>query len=768
MREKSGSNLEGNLHPVKTILDRCRIAAFLLLWGASAVLFAAESTPPVISTIRVEGIHNVTEFTILNTLSIKEGEPLSLRRVRNDIRALYELGHFEDVRIEAEETRKPDEVVLRVIVVERLRVSSISFEGNRKKKDKKLREEMKTKPKESFDPAQLNEDVSKILKKYREDGFFLAKVTTDTQLNEEDRTVQVIVRVDEADQLKIGKITVAGAESFSEKKVRNRMKEIREGKKYKGDLLEEDLRKIEEFYRNEGYLKAVILGHEVKIDEAQKLVFIDIRLKEGFQYRMGQAGFEGNQLHESADLQKVLRLKEGEVLKQKDLDAAVASARSIYADKGYIYCSVSPDMKYDDELKKVDITFKVVEGDVAYIQDIKITGNYKTRDYVIRRELSMKAGEKFEAVRIRSSTMNLYNLGFFEEVNPEVEPGEERGKEILVFRVKERKTGSISVGGGYSSVDRWVGNVKFEEANLFGRGQRFNIEWEFGKRRNSYQVGFTEPWLFGTRTSFGVDLFNVIRDLDFYTEKRLGGNLRLGRRLTRRWSVFGTYLYERVSVRDVAPTYSDPLLPNFIPESTSATSSFTPRVVYDSRDNYFEPTRGWKHQLSVEIAGGPFGANQNFIKTIHDSSKFIPLFWKFVLGNHVRLGYAKGYRARGKYTDVPVYERFFCGGTDTVRGYPERSIGPAVGGRVLYVWNTELKYPIAGPLRGVLFFDVGDSWEDVHRIENTLEYGYGLGVRLTIPGTVMAIRLDYGWPLNTMNRDADKNGELHFNLGDIF
>jgi outer membrane protein insertion porin family len=740
----------------------------LLLAGAGASVFAAEAKPPVISKILVDGLHNVTEFTVLNTLSVKEGDPLSLRRVRNDIRALYELGHFEDVSMDVEDTKVAGEVVLRVQVVERLRVSSVVFEGNKKKKDKKLREEMKTKPKESFDPARLNEDVGKIEKKYREDGYFLVKVTADTQMNEQDRTVQVVVRVDEGDQLKIGKITVAGVESYSEKKVRNRMKEIREGKKYKGDLLQEDLHKIEAFYRDEGYLKALILDHEVRIDEAQKLVFITIRLREGLQYRMGDAGFEGHKVYEATDLQKVLRLKTGEILKQKDLDAAAGAVRAVYADKGYIYSSVNPDLKYDDELRKVDITFKIVEGEVAYIQDIKITGNYKTRDYVIRRELSMKAGEKFEAAKIRSSTMNLYNLGFFEEVNPEVEPGEERGKEVLVFRVKERKTGSISVGGGYSSVDHWVGNVKFEEANLFGRGQRFNIEWEFGKRRNSYQVGFTEPWLFGTRTSFGIDLFNVIRDLDFYTEKRLGGNLRLGRRLTRMWSVFGTYLYERVTIRDVAATYSNPDLPNFIPESTSATSSFTPRIVYDSRDNYFEPTRGWKHQLSVEIAGGPFGANQNFIKTTHDSSKFIPLFWKFVLGNHVRLGYARGYKARGRYTDVPVYERFFCGGTDTVRGYPERSIGPSVGGRVLYVWNTELKYPIAGPLKGVLFFDAGDAWEDVHRIENTLEYGYGVGVRLTIPGTVMAIRLDYGWPLDTKNDEAEKNGELHFNLGDIF
>lgn len=743
-----------------------KFLAVVLILAASTA--GAASKPPVLSAIEVEGLHNVTVFTVLNTMSIKEGEPFSLRRVRNDIRALYELGHFEDVRMDLVEGKNADEAILKVSVVERLRVSSITFEGNRKKKDKKLREEMKTKVKESFDPAQLNEDVGKIEKKYREDGYFLAKVVADTQLNEQDRTVQVIIRVDEGDQLKVGKITIQGVEAYSEKKVRNKMKEIREGKKYKGDLLEEDLRKIEAFYRDEGYLKAVLLGHEVKIDEAQKLVFLNVRLREGVQYRMGRSSFEGNRLHDSSELEKVLKLAEGEILKQKNLDRATGNVRTVYADKGYIYCSVNPDLKFDDELRKVDITFKIVEGEVAYIQDIKITGNYKTRDYVIRRELSMKAGEKFEASRIRSSTMNLYNLGFFEEVNPEVEPGEVRGKEILVFRVKERKTGSINVGGGFSSVDKWVGNVKFEEANLFGRGQKFNIEWEFGKRRNSYQIGFTEPWLFGTRTSFGVDLFNVIRNLDYYTEKRLGGNLRLGRRLTRTWSVFGTYLYERVSIRDVSSLYSNPDLPNYIPTSTSATSSVTPRIVYDSRDNYFEPTRGWKHQLSVEIAGGPFGANQNFIKATHDSSKFIPLFWKFVLGNHVRLGYSRGYSARGKYTDVPVYERFFCGGTDTVRGYPERSIGPSIGGRALYVWNTELKFPIAGPLRGVCFFDAGDAWEDIHRIENTLEYGYGVGVRLTIPGTVMAIRLDYGWPYKTTDREADKNGELHFNLGDIF
>ena len=295
----------------------------------------------------------------------------------------------------------------------------------------------------------------------------------------------------------------------------------------------------------------------------------------------------------------------------------------MYADRGYIYANVTPQMNYDEDLKRVDIDFEVTEGMVAYVQEIKIVGNYKTRDYVIRRELYIKAGDKFEADKIRISAQNLYNLGFFDDVNPEVEPGDGPGKEILIFRVKERRTGSISVGGGYSSVQGFVGNIKLEEANLFGKGQKVNLDIEIGALVTSFSIGFTEPWLLNTPTSLGINLFDTtnifttaVADPDgtdqFYTEVSIGGSISLGRRLSRQWSVFLAYSLQNIQITDIDSYFSTPGTSQYIQPVHYWTSSITPRIVFDSRDNYFNPTTGWKHQLSIELAGGALGLRQQF------------------------------------------------------------------------------------------------------------------------------------------------------------
>jgi outer membrane protein insertion porin family len=732
---------------------------------------------PRIHEIKVEGLKNLEPEAVKTVMITHRGDLLSLRKIREDIHNLYGTGDYDTVDVSVESTKNKEEVDLLVTVKERLKIHEVVFKGNEKKKAKKLAEKMKLVSKKPMDPALLSGDLEEVKKLYREDGYSNVSVDAQTKECADGKSVDLILTVNEGNQIKVGQVVLEGVKSYSEKKIRGKLKENKPGKKYRPDKLDEDIQNIEDFYRNEGFLRASILSHEAKPSEDGKTININIVVREGVAYQMGELSFEGNAVVTNNDMTKAAHLEMGKPLKQKDMEDALQRIRTLYLDKGYIYCNIVDQPDYNDETKTANLHLKIVEGQIAFIQDIKIVGNYKTRDYVIRREIDLKPGDKFEATGIRASAGNLYNLGFFDEVNPEVEPGDKPGQAVLVYRVKERKTGSISLGGGYSSVDKLVGNVKVEEANLFGRGQKVTAEWEVGKSILSYDLGFTEPWLFNTKTSMSIDLFNTTHILDYYTEKRMGASLGLGRRLSRRWSIFDTYMYEKVRIQDVSSIYSDPTQTDYIPTSLQYTSSMTPRIAYDSRDNYFDPHRGYRHQLSVEIAGGPFGAQNNYIKITPESSGFFPLFWKFVLGEHVRLGIAKGYKANGRDTDVPLFEKFFCGGTDTVRGYDERIIGPnkgVTGGNLLFVWNSEFKYPIIGPLRGVLFWDVGGLWNDFTDFEHTsginhdLQSGYGLGIRLTIPGTVMSIRLDYGWPYKSNIEGVSKSGKLHFNLGDIF
>jgi outer membrane protein insertion porin family len=736
-----------------------------------------------ISSIKIEGNKNVSALVIYGHLEEKENDPFSLRRIRLDIHNLFSMGDFKNVVVDAEPGAKPGQIALIFRVEERPLVKKIAFAGNKKWDVKKFTDEIKTALNKPFNQDVVNQDVEIIKKDYRDEGYSNATILADCKANPSDNTVEVTFRVSEGSQIKIGGIVVLGAQAFSAKKIAGQFKDNHDGDKYKPEMLDSDIKAVEDFYHDEGYLKAVVLDHKEKLSLEHKKVYLTITVKEGAKYTTGDIKIQGNILFEDEEIMKALALKKGEVLRKSALDDGLKKAKSLYADKGYIYSSITPDIQYDDDAKKADITLNVTEGQIAYVQDIKIVGNYKTRDYVIRRELAIKAGDKFEANMIRYSCQNLYNLGFFDEVNPDVQPGDTPGKEILVFRVKERKTGSISVGGGYSSVNGFIGDVKLEEANLFGKGQKVNLDLELGASRSSVSVGFTEPWLMNTPTSFSVNLFDTTQIFTtavvnpdgtntFYTETQIGGSISLGRRLSRYWSVFGTYTLQNVDIYNVDPYYTTPGTPQYIQSSDSTTSSITPRVVYDSRDNAFDPTTGWKHQLSIEFAGGPLGADNNFVKLIEDSSHFIPFPLDFVLGEHVRLGVGQGYWFAGRgYNDLPIYEKFFAGGTDTIRGYNERTVGPTAGGDALFVSNTELKHTIVGPLKGVLFFDAGNAWTSVWSLdESQVQFGAGLGVRLTIPGTIMAIRLDYGWPIDSSlpATSAPPGGVLHFNLGNLF
>ena len=766
------------------------VLAVALVLGLVGSVFATEKDDSAkITSVKIEGNKAISNLLIYGHLIEKEGDPFSLRRVRMDIHNLFSMGDFTDVKADIEPGAKAGQVNLTFKVVERPVINKMIFKGNKKWKASKFLEEIKLAPKSAFDQTQLNSDLETIKKLYSDEGYSNAVISAETKVNAEKNTVDVIVEVSEGFQIKISDITVLNAQAFSVNKITDQMKENKKGDKYKPESLKDDLKKIEDFYHDEGYLKAVVLNHSEKISPEKKKVSIAISIQEGDQYNTGEVKYHGNVLMDDDELNKALGLKKGTLLRKNEMDDGTRKMKTLYADKGYIYSSINPTMQYDDELKKVDISFEISEGQVAYVQDVKIVGNYKTQDYVIRRELAISAGDKFEASKIRLSAQNLYNLGFFDEINPEVEPGDAPGKEVLIFRVKERHTGSISVGGGYSSVDGFVGNVKLEEANLFGKGQHANLDVQFGASTTSFNIGFSEPWLFNTRTSLGVNLFDtqryfysngVVTTTDqIYEESQIGASISVGRRLSQYWSVFGAYSLQDVVINNIGQAYSTIGTPNYIAPQDGWTSSFTPRLVYDSRDKFDFPTMGWKHQLSIEFAGGPLQGSNNFIKLIEDTSHFIPLPLGFVFGEHIRLGGAQGYWFNGHgFTDVPIYEKFYAGGTDTVRGYTERSVGPITGGNALFVSNTEFRHDIIGPLRALGFFDIGDSWSNIYSLneynlginEAGPQMGAGIGARLTIPGTLIAIRLDYGWPINTnlSTAAAPRGGTLHFNLGDLF
>jgi len=366
----------------------------------------------------------------------------------------------------------------------------------------------------------------------------------------------------------------------------------------------------------------------------------------------------------------------------------------------------------------------------------------------------------------------------------------ESGKENLIFEVKERQTGTISLGGGYSTQYLFVGFLQLTKANLFGLGIRIGAEWEFGQRRRNMSLDYYDPYFWDTPVSLGLGFWKTDRDLpSTYRQKSEGASISFGYRPWEDWRITLGYKYE---INDI-DAYGDYNLPEGVIDTPQATSSPSLTISYDDRDNIFDPMRGWSHQVFGQVAGGPYpragvnfiGGDTKFYKVLYDVSYFqpapvkLPLVGRLSLGMHMRTGRAWGFGN----DPVPIFERFFLGGTDSVRGYGERVLGPyddegrPTGGNVMWQFNGELKWPIFPRVLTIAapFYDLGYTWETfspfswstIDQKSTELAPSVGVGVRLTIPNTILVIRLDYGWGL-TNRYDHIGSGRLHFNIGNVF
>jgi outer membrane protein insertion porin family len=761
------------------------LVLFLFTFSSQAAQISEDA---VISEIKVQGNTTIADDDIISWLKVRKADRVSDVRLLldRDFKEIWRTEKFKDIQLSLQPLTDGS-VCLIIHVVEKPIITTIAVKGNKEFNEKELIEKSELKTGTPYDEFSVNKAAAKIAAYYKEKEFFQAAV--ETQAVPQGKGMAVEFQVKEGMKIKVTKITLNGLQAFSDSKVKGFM-ETKEsgwfiGGTYEEETFKEDLKKILIGYAKEGYLKAKLDGftlqdidlhfQEIKtkalsVDAGKKEMAIQLDVLEGVQYKFGKLDIKGNIIYSEEELTRRTDLKTGDLFNRIMFETDLQQVRMAYSEKGYIYADISPEMEYHDDSGQVDVTVWIKENTIARIEKIEIRGNTMTKDKVIRRELSVNPGEPFDTRQIQRSREKVMNLGFFQDVKINTEPGSTPGEQVLVFDVEERHTGTISLGAGYSSVDYLMGYLQLTQANLFGNGQSVSLQWEMGSLRQSWQMSFTEPYLFDSPVSFGVDVWNVNKRKGYngqnYNLLSQGGDIRLGKRFDEAWKGYLTYKLESDEYTELAPE-----LQSTYAEGRSDTSSITPSLVYDTRDNIFDATTGMNHRLSVEIAGGPLGGDNNYMKYLAETSYYIPLIWKLVLALHGEAGYAYGYDyGVTGFTDVPPAKRFRAGGTDTVRGYGEGAFGPPLGGRMRLVSNVELHYPIIGPLKGVAFFDAGNAWDKLDDFESypSLNKGVGLGIRLTIPGTVILIRFDFGYPL-----DPDPNGHpqtmnYHFNIGNIF
>jgi len=756
---------------VADLMDRIRATAPETVEAMTTVLADKPvARAGVVDRILVTGNRRVDTEAILGKLTSAEGEPFSPDDVKEDIRAVYGMGYFNDITVALTDTASGK--VLAYRLEEMPFVRSILIRGNDEVREDRINSATTMKENTVLDHSVLAENAERIRALYNKEGFYLAQVTPRVDSDGVDATVTF--EIEEGPEVMVKRITFIGNEYFSDRKLRGLMntKEagfltpFTEAGKFNELLFQNDLAIIMSKYYDEGFIQSDILDHRVLLSEDKKYFIITIALEEGDRFQVGELDVTGDILTSKEDLLEKLGLEKGEYFNRTRMSKGLEEITTLYGDDGYAYADVTPLTRVHPEAKTVDITLEIDKNEPVYIERIDITGNVRTRDKVIRRELEVEEGRLFSSSELKRSKNNLRRLGFFEDVQITRSRGGGPTLMKLDVEVKERPTGSVSVGVGYSSVDKVIGTASISQKNFMGTGIELDLSGTVSSSSSRYVLSITQPWLFDKPISAGFDIYNTGKEYpDFEIDKK-GGSVRLGFPLKRRYTrMHLTYKLEDVNIFNVASTASTLIKDQ---EGNTTESSIKVLVRHDTRNDAFFPTEGEVVTASVEFAGGPIGGDSYFIKYEGEAVKFFPLPLDTSLSIKGTLGYLVGYDDH----EVPVYERYFLGGINTLRGFETRTVGPrdpasgeVIGGKAMAVLNVEFLFPFASAqnIRGVVFYDTGNAYEKRLDLSN-IRHGAGVGIRWFSP--MGPLRLELGFNLD--RRDGEKAQQWEFAVGTLF
>ncbi len=745
-----------------------RLSVFFVLlaltWAGWAR--AQERPVPTVRDIAVEGNRRIQAPVVLNRVQTKIGDPFSPSALRDDVRAIFALGFFDDVQVRVEEFEGGVRVIF--VVVERPLVRDVTFEGNHEVKTEDLREKAALRVGVLYNPVEVQRAEEAIRQKYEEDGFFAVTVSPRTERTPEG-DLRVVFRIDEGKKFYIDRIVIEGNRALTARQIKDAMstKErflwILPFAKVHRKVFDDDAERILNLYADHGYIQARIEAHDIVPDVARGKITLRVRLVEGAQFRVGSVTIQGNEVLRDVELRSLIKLKEGDVFNRSLLRQAVRGITDRYSEIGRARAEVTPATEIEPETRRINLLMTIREGAEVYVQQINITGNTRSSEKVLRRELRVAEGELFTNRKLLRSRQRLFNLGYFDEVNVSVEPGSTPDKVVVNIDVKERATGLFSVGAGYSSVDNLFATIDVRQRNLFGRGQEVFAQFRIGSKSRLGLFGFTEPYLFDIPLRAGFDVYDRERDFDDFTEERLGGDLRASYPITEFVTLSGIYRLEQVEISNVSEDATDELKKELGRKLNSVIEFGLNR---DTRDNIFEPSSGSRNSIDVGFAG--LGGDTRFYRIVGESAWFWPLpILNSVLGVRGLAGVVQGWGGN----EVPIFERFFLGGVNTLRGQRTRSVAPkdangkVIGGDKELLFTTELLIPVFPRFRIALFFDTGNAYGFGTDFDPTnVRLGAGAGIRFFSP--LGPIRLDWGYNLD--RKPGENSYQIHFAVGSPF
>ncbi len=752
--------------------------------------------------ISVEGNTTAEAGAIIANSGLKTGTEITIPgdQIRQAIQKLWSLRIFEDIQI-AIESRVGDGVYLLISVKEYPRLERVEFVGNDELDDDDLMKKVTISKGQILTPQEVIKIKNSFKNLYAEKGMLLAEISTQNIIEDSTKPNRVVLRfnIDEGKIVKVKEIRVVGTEAFSESKIKGEMEDTKEkvwwmfwrSAKFEKGKYETDKEKVIKFYRKNGYLDAEIISDSIWYDQTKQYMSIQLNINEGKQFKIRDITWEGNTIFPSSVLTQRLGFYKGDIydverfernLRQNEEQSDVAS---LYLDNGYLTFYLEKE-ETRVEPDSIDMRIRIFERNQFRIGRVDIKGNTKTQEKVIRRELYTRPGDFFSRAAIMRSARQLVQLNYFnpEKIKPDYRLQDEKTANII-YEVEEKSSDNINASVGYSGAFGVTGALGFTINNFDiteplrgGAGQILNFEWQFGEgaRFRTFSLGFTEPWLFDTPTTFGVNLFDT-RQIYVYDLRQTGGSLRFGRRFKFPDDYFRGDWIGRFQLNDVISGGG------LYPEGKTSQFSVNQIISRNSTDNPIFPAFGSSFALSTEISGGPFlPGNVDYHKWIFTGDWYTPLFGtnRLVLFTGTNIGLIDGFKVN---SNIPPIEYFSMGGTGLgfiattpLRGYDDRTVGPqdeneqVKGGKAMVKYSAELRFSVTMtpmPIYLLAFAEAGNVYEDLKTIDFlNLKRSYGFGARIMIQPLGM-VGFDYGYGADdVMPRDGKPDGwKFHFQFG---
>ena len=745
--------------------------------------------------IEQDGDNKIPQELLNVTMRLRKGSEYTREYLDEDIKNLYASGKISDVVAKVENLANGNVSIILQVKPSPV-ISVMKIEGNAKFETKDLQKHFTINEGERLNSRQLNETLENLRKFYVSKGYSDVRIAPPVIIPDGKNGVIVTVKIAENLRLKVNDVNFDKVTVFSERELRNALfnsysywtllpfiNDFLNNGLLNRQELEIDKARLRDMYHNRGYLDFKV-NEIVLTPKAGDAEFVNIlfKVEEGEPYVIDQVTVSGNQVVDVKELAPLLGLTSGEVFSKRNEQMTVRAMADLYDSKGYTDAVIRPVRTVNFQDKKVSVDFKISEGRKFFVNDIVIIGNTATKSKVLLREMALQPGDPVAKHRIDISRQRLLGMGYFQKVEVEAVNADDLDTKDIHVKVEERPDRfNFRIGAGASDVNSFFGMAEistdnFDIANpgkwFYGGGQRLRLQGIYGIDNAGFNVDFIEPWLFDLPLRFELSAYMNTSEFDDWSEERIGVRTSLQRKIFDDFTtVAAGYKFEVVRVTDIASSLRQYMRKNDL-DGTSRVGQFSLMLARDTRDSLVDPTEGYNINLFGSVTPEFLGSSSNYYRLEARASYYASFFDKAIVA---MVGGKFGVVSNFNYGEqTPVFERYFMGGSNSVRGFEYRSIGPTVngcnvGGNTMLLLTAEVSHPIWGPLRGAAFIDAGNAWDDSYEVSfSDINVGVGYGIRLKLPMIKAPLKLDIAYPVVKNQDNVSRKFRIHFNVGFTF